>query len=171
MKGTAHIHVFTLLAAFFAAGPSVMAQTDRTDTAALRAGLERRYDVLPLRDGVALRPKDAASGIRSIELTGDTIAIDGQPMTGAELRDRLGEDADLVLRLSYLSSAERRAAFGAGEGRSTPPDGGDDQQTRLRSRRSRRHDGNDRRDLVDDGLSRRLHVHLAQGARHILRAR
>ena len=79
---------------------------------ALRREIERRFDVLPLREGLALRPKSDARGIRSIELTGGTIAIDGQPVTGAELRDRLGSDADSVIRLSYLDPSARRRLFG-----------------------------------------------------------
>ena len=79
---------------------------------ALGREIERRFDVLPLREGLALRPKSDARGIRSIELTGGTIAIDGQPVTGAELRDRLGSDADSVIRLSYLDPSARRRLFG-----------------------------------------------------------
>lgn len=87
---------------------------------ALRQEIERRFDVIPLHDGLALRPKfpaDSAKrvkglhGVRSIEFVDKTIAIDGVPATGAELRDRLGEDAELVIRLSYLDAAARRALF------------------------------------------------------------
>ena len=49
--------------------------------------------------------------VRSIEITSGTIAIDGQPATGAELRTRLGADADAILQLSYLSDSARRALF------------------------------------------------------------
>ncbi|MGE3178016.1 MAG: hypothetical protein AB7O32_11140, partial [Vicinamibacterales bacterium] len=80
------------------------------DTATLRAQIERRYEVLPLRDGVLLRPK-AGSTVRSIDISGGSVALDGQPVTGAELRARLGTDADLVLQLSYLDAAQRRALF------------------------------------------------------------
>ena len=47
--------------------------------------VERRSDVPLLRDGVALHPKTPMPGVRSVEITGGTIAIDGQPATGAEL--------------------------------------------------------------------------------------
>lgn len=79
--------------------------------AALRRTVERTFDVLPLRDGIALRPKRPMNGIRSVEITGGAIAIDGQPATGAELRQKLGADADQVLQLSYLDDAARRALF------------------------------------------------------------
>lgn len=91
----------------------VSAQTPATDTAALRTRIEQRYDVLPLRDGLVLRPK-AATGVRSIEVTGGTVAVDGQPVTGAELRSRLGADADLILPLTYLDAAQRRTLFESG---------------------------------------------------------
>ena len=111
MKTRADIYVAVLLAVFVAVSGQAAAQTGSTDTAALRASIERRFDVLPLRDGVALRPKAAASGVRSIEITSGLIAIDGQPATGVELRDKLGADADLVLALSYLSDSDRDALF------------------------------------------------------------
>lgn len=91
------------------------AQADAAASDALRQQIQRRYDVLPLRNGLALKPKSplsGARGVRSIELTDGMIALDGTPATGAELRDRLGADADLVLRLSYLDDGARRAMFG-----------------------------------------------------------
>lgn len=99
-----------LLMVALACGLPAWAQP-RQDSA-LRADVERAFDVLPLRDGIALRPRASGATVRSVELTGDAIAIDGQPVTGVELRARLGADADLVLKLSYLADAERRALFG-----------------------------------------------------------
>ncbi|MGE0448012.1 MAG: hypothetical protein AB7Q29_00330 [Vicinamibacterales bacterium] len=78
---------------------------------ALREEVERRFDVLPLRDGIVLRPRDTALGVRSIEITAGAVALDGQPATGAELRTRLGDAAEPVLRLSYLDDGERRQLF------------------------------------------------------------
>ncbi len=77
----------------------------------LRSRIEARYDVLATRDAVSLRPRGDAGGIRWIEVTDDAITIDGAPVTGAELRSALGDDADLVLRLSYLDPAKRQALF------------------------------------------------------------
>jgi hypothetical protein len=90
------------------------------ESGALRRDIERRFDVLPLRDGLALRPKSDMRGVRSIELTDMTIAIDGVPVTGAELRDRLGSEADPIIRLSYLDQSARRSLLGlagTGDGR------------------------------------------------------
>ena len=92
----------------------------------LKRTVERRFDVLPLREGVALRPKAPIAGIRSIEISGGMIGIDGQPATGAELRSKLGADADALLQLSYMSDAARQSLFaatpaGAVPSVSTPP--------------------------------------------------
>lgn len=94
------------------------AQISTASSRALRQEIERRFDVLPLHNGIALRPKSQARAlriIRSIELTDGTIAIDGVLTSGAELRDKLGSDADLVLRLSYLDDTARRALFGTSD--------------------------------------------------------
>jgi hypothetical protein len=77
------------------------------DRRALREQLERKYDLVPLTDGVGLRPK-ARGDVRLVEVTAGTIALNGDVVTGRELRDRLGADADAVLRLSYLSTDELR---------------------------------------------------------------
>lgn len=81
------------------------------ENAALRDQIERRFDVVPLRDGVALVPKSSSARFRSVELSGDTIAIDGAPASGAEVKEKLGADADAVIKLSYLDAAARRALF------------------------------------------------------------
>src|SRR5262249_22542085 len=82
--------------------------------ATLRANIERRFEVLQIRDGVVLKPRSSSSGVQSIEITNDLIAIDGQPATGPELRQKLGtEDADLVRQFSYLSRDEQRDLFSA----------------------------------------------------------
>lgn len=100
-----------LALAIMCGAPAVSAQDARDD--ALRRTVERTFDVLPLRDGIALHPKHPMQGIRSVEISGGTIAVDGQPATGAELRERLGAAADPVLQLSYLSDSARRALFAA----------------------------------------------------------
>ena len=103
-----------LAAAGVWAGP-VAAQTAPVDNAALRQQIERRFEVLVLTDRIVLRPRSAAGSVRLIELGGPgTVAIDGAPATGAEVRDRLGADADAVLQLSYLDAGQRRTLFGTG---------------------------------------------------------
>lgn len=111
MTRVGRLSVLVALAIICGGTPS-FAQDRRDD--ALRRDVERRFEVLPLRAGLALKPRAAASPVRSIEIADGAIALDGQPATGAELRQKLGADADLVLRLSYLSDADRRTLFNAG---------------------------------------------------------
>ena len=123
----ARIGLVCLLAAGAGAWPtaSLAAQgrasrADDVRLGELRREIERRFDVLPLTSGVVLTPKSPVAGVRSVELARGTISIDGTPVTGAELRSRLGPDADLVLQLSYLDDAAQRALAG-GAGRPAPP--------------------------------------------------
>lgn len=76
--------------------------------AALRREVESRFDVVPLKDGVALAGRTVD---RRIEIDNGVILSQGMPLSGAELRRRFGADADLVLRLSYLDNAALRRVF------------------------------------------------------------
>jgi len=101
---------------------SVMArQPGDEEQRALRARLEEHYDIVPLAEGVGLTPKTPRGDVRLIEVS-DTIAVNGTVVTGQELRERVGADADAILRLSYLDPAARRALFAAGGGRSPSPE-------------------------------------------------
>jgi hypothetical protein len=99
-------------AAALAGDGHAAAQTASGANDALKRQVERRFDVLPLRDGLALRPRATIRGVRSIEIAGGAIAINGTAATGADVREKLGADADVVLRLSYLEPEARRALFG-----------------------------------------------------------
>ncbi|MEO8257839.1 MAG: hypothetical protein ABI868_10890 [Acidobacteriota bacterium] len=91
-------------------GAAAWAQ-DRSELQTLRRDIEQRFEVLPRRGSIVLTPRDGSQPVRSIELTARAINIDGAPVTGGELRDQLGSDADLVLKLSYLEPAVRMALF------------------------------------------------------------
>jgi hypothetical protein len=108
-----------LLAALvaLAAPPMSGAAQGANDRQALGRQIEQRFDVLPVQGGIVLRPKAAGRDVRSVELMGGAIFIDGQPVSGAELKRRLGADADSIIRLSYLDASEQRALFEA----SAPP--------------------------------------------------
>jgi hypothetical protein len=97
------------------------AQAPTDEQRALRTRIEAKYDVVPLSDGVALRPKARTPDLRLIEVSGGGIIVDGTPVTGRELRDRVGGDADMILRLSYLDEGARRALFGHAEAEVAPP--------------------------------------------------
>jgi hypothetical protein len=81
----------------------------------LRRTLESRYEVLPVSGGIALKPRQARAGIRTIEVTGQEVAINGERVSPRTLRDWLGDDADAILRLQGLSAAEQRQMFGLDE--------------------------------------------------------
>jgi hypothetical protein len=99
--------IVLVLATVLFTSQAAWTQARPDDRRALREQLERKYDLVPLTDGVGLRPK-ARGDVRLVEVTAGTIAINGDVVTGRELRDRLGADADAVLRLSYLSTDELR---------------------------------------------------------------
>jgi hypothetical protein len=93
--------VLTVGAPIAAADAHAAPQISADERQALRARIEQRYDVVPLSGGVALRPKTPQGDVRLIEIS-DTIVINGVPVTGRELRERVGTDADAILQLSYL---------------------------------------------------------------------
>jgi hypothetical protein len=111
------------------------------DQQALRQTLEQRYEILALRNGVLLKPRQETRGVRSIEVSGESVAINGERVTTGVLRSWLGEDAQPVLRLQAMAPAERRALFGfedtdaaaAGEARDededVPPDTSEEMDT------------------------------------------
>jgi hypothetical protein len=107
MRSVLRIGVFVALVAGLGAGlmpePIRAVQTTAVDPA-LKTRVERRFRVLPVRDGVVLTPRREVPGLQSIEIRDGIIAVDGAPTTGAQLRERLGADADLVLQVSYLPS-------------------------------------------------------------------
>ncbi len=84
------------------------AATAADDT--LRRQVEARFEVVPLRDGIALAGRSAD---RRIEIDRGVVLSRGVPLSGEELRRRFGADADLVLRLSYLDNDALRRLFAA----------------------------------------------------------
>ena len=94
-------------------GASVDSQAQRAGrepSTALRERIEQRFNVVPIANGIALTPKSRRGDVRLIEIS-DTVAINGTPVTGSELRERVGADADAILQLSYMDVAERKALF------------------------------------------------------------
>jgi hypothetical protein len=113
MKRWTAILIFALVAVASAGIAAAQPATD--EHAALRTRLEQRFDMVPLTEGVALKPKTAVGDVRLIEITDEAILVNGVAVTGRELRDRLGADADIVLKLSYLDPESRRALMTATE--------------------------------------------------------
>jgi hypothetical protein len=79
----------------------------------LGARLRERFDLVALQQGVALVPREASPGIRLVQIEGGVVSVDGQTLTGAQLRERLGADADLVVQASYLTAQQQRELAGA----------------------------------------------------------
>ena len=86
----------------------VITASAQGDVDALRSSLEKRFVIVPIANGVVLTPRFRTT-VKSVELSDATIAIDGAPVTGGEVRERLGDDANLVLQASYLDPAARRS--------------------------------------------------------------
>lgn len=104
-----------LAALLLAFGLGGIAFTQNLSQDELRSRIEARYTVLPVQDGIVLTPRTKGS-ILTIEISGNTIAVNGTEVTGGELRDRVGNDTDAVaiLQLSYLTPAARQSLFNVG---------------------------------------------------------
>ncbi len=89
------------------AGGGAHTATAQDADAGLGARLRARFDVVALQQGVALVPR-TPSAVRLIQIADGVVTVDGEALTGRELRDRLGEDADLVLQASYLDAQAQR---------------------------------------------------------------
>lgn len=93
--------------------PAALAQeTPAIQVQELRRRIESRYQVLPIRGGVVLTPREASRGVRAVEVSGDALAINGERVNAQIARDWLGEDAALILPLLDLDPAARRELFG-----------------------------------------------------------
>lgn len=102
--------VAALIPVWVAAQPSSPESTDE-----LRREVLARFEVVPLRDGVALAGRGRVEVVDGLVLSG------GTPLSGAEVRERLGTDAPLALRLSYLDNATLRQMFGPAPGSAAMP--------------------------------------------------
>lgn len=94
----------------------------RPELQSLREKAERRFQVIEVRRGMVLIPRSDAARARTIDINEGQVAVDGVPLTGRELRERLGDDADLVVQLSFLDAAGRRAFFAGVPAASPSPD-------------------------------------------------
>jgi len=118
---TAHLRCLAVVALLLA--PGLAAAQDQPDAPTLPQSTITRtldhYRVLLIRDGIVLTPRTGPS--RSIEIRDGAIAIDGTTVSGRELRDRVGGDADLLLQLSYAAPDALRRAFMGGTTDATEP--------------------------------------------------
>ena len=89
--------------AVLAMATPVAVASERSE-AALEA-LEADFRTLPIEDGWLLQPLDEGLGIRTIEIKGDSLAIDGLRISEDELEARLGGLAQAVLDLNSMVGA------------------------------------------------------------------
>jgi hypothetical protein len=93
------------------------------EQASLRDRIGMRFDMVALQRGIALVPREPASNVRMIQIVDGVVSVDGENLTGGQLRDRLGADADIVLQVSYLDRDQQRALASdtAGAASGAPP--------------------------------------------------
>ncbi len=82
-----------------------------TPAADLGEEARQTFEVLPLREGVLLKPRQAKT-YSVIEITDSGVAVDGEELSGRDLRRRLGGDAGVVEAIADLESDERRSLAG-----------------------------------------------------------
>jgi hypothetical protein len=107
------------------ATPNTRSSTPLPTDAQLRVkqAIQSSFRVLPVQTGIILVPLSRRTGVDNIELRGGAVAVNGTAVTGAELRQRLGRDADAILELSYYDAAtQRRLLIGAADS-AAPPQG------------------------------------------------
>jgi hypothetical protein len=139
-----------ILALVLTVVPATVASPQDAEQRALRSRVEGRYDIVPLTDGIALTPKNRTRDVRLIEISQGVISINGTPVSGRELRERLGEDAENVLRLSYLTTEQRRELFGGPGAKAAPRLESDSVGDQERSSDGRRRSGRERVRIFGD---------------------
>lgn len=128
--------LFAVLAAVLLAGGALAVRAQAPDTAPLRAQLAERYNIVPLQNGLALTPLKPGGSVRLIEIKDGVISLNGDVVSARDLRQRLGGDADLLLRVTYLDAAavQGLAAPAALPAPAAPPgERGDDDRDERRS--------------------------------------
>ena len=105
--------VAAIAGVLFAVAPlAAQATADAAPDALGKRALER-YDVRALAESLLLRPRDAESAVRSIEIedAGDVL-VNGKDFDEKELAAFLGKDGELIRDLLALDADARRAALG-----------------------------------------------------------
>ena len=109
-----------LPASGWAQAPPLLPAGTKTELVQLKERVERRFQVLHLRQGLVLVPRGEPKRVANIELSNGVVLVDGTPVTGKELRDRIGSDSDLVLPLTFLDAATRQRLFAPAAGAPVP---------------------------------------------------
>ncbi len=102
-------YAFIACAGLFALGMAMLLHGQSAPNAAsLRQELRAQYNIVALQDELALVPRQRNADIKIIEIRDGTVAINGNALTAREARQRLGKDADLIFRVTYLDPAAQR---------------------------------------------------------------
>jgi len=79
----------------------------------LRDSIERLYQVTGIHNGVLLKPRAVRAGVHEVEVSGDSIMINGARVMPEAVREWLRDaGAAQLLQLLELSPADRQALFG-----------------------------------------------------------
>lgn len=99
----------------------------------LRQTLEEEYEILPVRGGILLRPHEEYRGVRTLEIAGSTLAVNGEEVGMDEAQGWLGDRARSVMELLALSPEERRSVLGleAEAGAEDEPESADAEASEL----------------------------------------
>jgi hypothetical protein len=109
MKPSRRNYAFIACAALLALGVAMLLHGQAApNVASLRQELRAHYDIVALPDELALVPRQRSADIKIIEIRDGTVAINGNALTAREARQRLGKDADLIFRVTYLDAAAQR---------------------------------------------------------------
>lgn len=114
MTGMRRQIVYAAIAVLIAlwAGASYVLHAQTPTAAELRSQLADRYEIVALQQGVALVPRRPDSRVRMIQVVDGAVTVDGETLTAAQLRDRLGADANAVIQLTYLDRDAQRQLAG-----------------------------------------------------------
>ena len=102
------ICAFAVLTVALIARTAYIVHAQTATAAELRTALSKNYDIVPLQQGVALVPKTPNPRVRMIQVVNGAVSVDGDTLTAAQLRDRIGADAATIVQLTYLSAVEQR---------------------------------------------------------------
>lgn len=113
VSGRPRLAVFVLLLLALS-GVAAATATASDAQGSLGDRIREHYRVTVEAETIRLRPREADSAIRSIELADDEeeASVNGKAFSGEELRAFLGQDGEWIAELAALDAEERRVALG-----------------------------------------------------------
>jgi len=96
-------------AGLFALGLAVLLRGQSgPNVAGLRQELRAHYNIVALQDELAFVPLQRNTDVKIVEIRDGVVSVNGAALTAREARQRLGKDADLIFRVTYLDPAAQR---------------------------------------------------------------